>query len=63
MPAVQGVRQPGEGAQVRHSSRRAAKGTRLVLRSRLTEEGRLSFAVYKINQLFNRVHNCQRTNE
>ena len=41
-PAVQGVRQPREGAQVHHSARRAAEGPRLDGRSRLTKEGRLS---------------------
>ena len=38
VPAVQGVRQPGEGAEVRHHAGRAAERTRLVLGSRLTKE-------------------------
>ena len=48
-PAVQGVRQPREGAPVRHYARRAAEGTRLVLRSRLTQDERHCFCCVQIN--------------
>ena len=56
VPALQGVRQPGEGAQVRHHARHAAEGTRLVLRSRLIEEGRASFCCMHNYQLIVFIH-------